>query len=96
MPYLGILGMEFENNIVMFEISTLKFVKIEFLTHTVNSCKDFSTKHSLFDVNNYPRKLVQKIIDYKLCKSSKIPSKLIEQNNRKKIATFKAEAFGTV
>ena len=96
MPYLGIFGMEFENNIVTFEISTLKFVKVEFLTHTVNSRKDFSTKRSLLDVNNYPRKLAQKIINYKLCKSNKIPSKLIEQNNRKKIATFKVEAFGTV
>ena len=26
MPYLGIFGLEFENNIVIFEISTLKFV----------------------------------------------------------------------
>ena len=26
MPYLNIFGLEFENNIVMFEISTLKFV----------------------------------------------------------------------
>ena len=25
MPYLGIFGLEFENNIVMFEISTLEF-----------------------------------------------------------------------
>ena len=25
-PYLGIFGMEFENNIVIFDISTLKFV----------------------------------------------------------------------
>ena len=26
MPYLGIFGLEFENNIVIFEISTLEFV----------------------------------------------------------------------
>ena len=25
MPYLGVFGLEFENNIVIFEISTLKF-----------------------------------------------------------------------
>ena len=36
MPYLGIFGLEFINNIVRFEISTLKFVKNESLTHTVN------------------------------------------------------------
>ena len=34
--YLGIYGLEFENNIVIFEISTLKFAKNEFLTNTVN------------------------------------------------------------
>ena len=36
MHCLGIFGLEFENNIVIFEISTLKFVENEFLTHTVN------------------------------------------------------------
>ena len=36
MPYLGILGLEFSKTIVIFEISTLKFVKNESLTHTVN------------------------------------------------------------
>ena len=36
MPYLGIFVLEFENNIVIFEINTLKFVKYESLTHTVN------------------------------------------------------------
>ena len=36
MPYLGIFGLEFENNIVIFEISTLKFVISESLSHTVN------------------------------------------------------------
>ena len=35
-PYLAIFGLEFENNIVIFEISALEFVKNEFLTHTVN------------------------------------------------------------
>ena len=29
MPDLGILGLEFEKNIVIFEISTLKFVKLQ-------------------------------------------------------------------
>ena len=28
MPYLGIFGLEFENNIVIFEINTLEFVKL--------------------------------------------------------------------
>ena len=32
----GLFGVEFEKNIVIFEISTLKFVKNESLTHTVN------------------------------------------------------------
>ena len=36
MPYLGILGVEFLKNIVIFEISTLEFVKHESLTHTMN------------------------------------------------------------
>ena len=36
MPYLGIFGLEFENNIVIFEISTLKFDISESLSHTVN------------------------------------------------------------
>ena len=36
MPYFGIFGLEFKNNIVRFEISILKFVKNESLTHTVN------------------------------------------------------------
>ena len=35
-PYLDIFGLEFKKNIVIFEISTLKFVKNESLTHTVN------------------------------------------------------------
>ena len=36
MFYLGIIGIEFLKNIVIFEISTLKLVKNEFLTRTVN------------------------------------------------------------
>ena len=36
MPDLGILGPEFKNNITIFEISPLKFVKYQSLTHTVN------------------------------------------------------------
>ena len=32
----GIFGLEFEKNIVIFEISAFKFVKNESLTHTVN------------------------------------------------------------
>ena len=36
MPNLGIFGVEFLKGIVIFEISTLKFVKAESLTHTVN------------------------------------------------------------
>ena len=36
MPDLGILGLEFLKTIVIFEINTLKFVKNEPLTHTVN------------------------------------------------------------
>ena len=35
-PDFSIFGLEFENNIVIFEISTLKFVKNESSTHTVN------------------------------------------------------------
>ena len=37
MRCLGFLGLELENNII-FDISTLEFVKIEFLTHTVDFC----------------------------------------------------------
>ena len=33
---LGIFGLELENNIVIYEISTLEFLKNEFLTHSVN------------------------------------------------------------
>ena len=36
MPYLGILGLEFQNTFVISEISTLEFVSNESLTHTVN------------------------------------------------------------
>ena len=36
MPYLGTFGLEFEKAIVMSEISTLKCLKYESLTHTVN------------------------------------------------------------
>ena len=28
MPYLGIFGLELENNIIMFKVSTLEFVKL--------------------------------------------------------------------
>ena len=35
MPYLGIFGLEFQKTIVIFEISTLEFVKNECLTHTM-------------------------------------------------------------
>ena len=34
--FLGIFGLEFQKTIVIFEISTLKFVKNESLTHTVD------------------------------------------------------------
>ena len=36
MPYLGIFGLEFQKTIIIFEISTLEFVKNESLTHTMN------------------------------------------------------------
>ena len=36
MPYLSIFGPEFQKTIVIFEISTLEFVKNESLTHTIN------------------------------------------------------------
>ena len=36
MFYLGIFAQEFWKSVVIFEINTLRFVKIEFLTHTVN------------------------------------------------------------
>ena len=36
MPYLSLCGLEFYKVTVIFEISTLEFVKHEFLTHTVN------------------------------------------------------------
>ena len=35
MPYLGIFGLVFQKNIVVFEISTLEMVKKESLTDTV-------------------------------------------------------------
>ena len=35
MAYLGIFGLEFQKAIVIFEISTLEFVKNESLTYTV-------------------------------------------------------------
>ena len=36
MPYLGMFGIEFQKSIVIFEISTLEFVKNESFTHTMN------------------------------------------------------------
>ena len=36
MPFLGIFELEFENNTVIFEISTLKFVISESLSHIVD------------------------------------------------------------
>ena len=36
MPYLDYIGLEFGKAIIIFEISTVEFVKIEFLTHAVN------------------------------------------------------------
>ena len=36
MTYLGSFGREFQKTIIIFEISTLEFVKNESLTHTVN------------------------------------------------------------
>ena len=36
MPYLHIFGLKLQKIIVIFEVSTLKFVKNESLTHTVN------------------------------------------------------------
>ena len=36
MLYLGIFRLEFQKTIIIFEISTLKLVKNESLTHTVN------------------------------------------------------------
>ena len=35
-PYLGIVWLEFQKNSVVFEISSLAFVKNEFFTHRVN------------------------------------------------------------
>ena len=38
MFYCGIFGLEICYNIVIFEISNLEFVKVEFLTHRMNFC----------------------------------------------------------
>ena len=35
---LGIFSSQYEKTIVMFKISTLEFIKNEFLTNTVNCC----------------------------------------------------------
>ena len=35
-PYLGNFGLEFLKTIIIFEISTLEFVKSKFITHTKN------------------------------------------------------------
>ena len=36
MPYLGIFGLEFQETIVIFEISIVEFVKNKSLIHTIN------------------------------------------------------------
>ena len=36
MPYLGIFGVDFLKANVIFDVSTLEFVKNKFLTHAVN------------------------------------------------------------
>ena len=38
MLYFGYIRLEFSKGIAICEISTLEFVKIKFLTHTVNFC----------------------------------------------------------
>ena len=38
MSYLGIFGLQFQKTMVIFEISTLGFVKNEFLTHRLSFC----------------------------------------------------------
>ena len=43
MPYLGIFGLEFENNIIIFKVSTLEFVKLRKM-----KTSKFGTKNALF------------------------------------------------
>ena len=57
MPYLDIFGLEFENKILIFEISTLEFVKIEFLTDTVN----FGIESSFSDAPDAGLGLIYKV-----------------------------------
>ena len=47
MPYLGIFRLEFENNIVIFEISTLKFAQVQNCEKKTKLPK-FGTKNALF------------------------------------------------
>ena len=45
MPYLGNFGLELQKTIVIFDISTLEFVKNEHLTHAAN----FGIRSALFN-----------------------------------------------
>ena len=46
-PYLGIFGLEFENNIAIFEISTLEFVKLRNFVKKWK-CVNLGQKNALF------------------------------------------------
>ena len=47
MPSLGILRMEFQNNIVLFEISTLQFLKLQKLRQEMKMPR-FGIRNALF------------------------------------------------
>ena len=53
-PYLGIMGLEFQKTIIKFEISTPKFDKNEFLTHALNFDVGFAFSKGLESTTSEP------------------------------------------
>ena len=70
MPYLGIFGLEFQRIIVVFEISTLGFVKNESSTHAM----DFGIGSA------FSEDLIYKVSTQKDCHQDKLSTACLQFN----------------
>ena len=64
MPYLGIIRLEFEKNIIRFEISGLEFVLLQSLVQTLSS---FNLTPKMLDIGIFGMEFENKTVIFEIC-----------------------------
>ena len=67
MPYLGIIRLEFEKNIIRFEVSALEFVLLQIL---VQKLKSFNLTPKMLDLGIFGMEFENKTVIFEICPSN--------------------------